>query len=188
VALPRELAASAGDVPVLPIARAERLDRWNGFRIYGMGANYALRRSLFERIGGFDEILGGGGPLRSSQDFDFQFRAYRADAVVLLRPEVVVDHYGLRTPEQWPGTLRAYCIGNAAFYVKHIRCGDGVAAARLGRAVLQLVARQVRHLVDRSRPSQGEHLRAYLDGARESLRYPIDRVRRLYLPRDAAGT
>lgn len=188
VALPRELARSAGQVPILPIARAERLDRRNGFRIYGMGANYALRRSLFDRVGGFDEILGGGGPLRSSQDFDFQFRAYRAGAVVLLRPEIVVDHYGLRTPEQWPATLRAYCIGNAAFYVKHIRCGDGVAAARLGRSILQLVVRQVRHLVDRSRPSQADHLRAYFDGARESLRYPIDRVRRLYLPRDAAGT
>jgi glycosyltransferase involved in cell wall biosynthesis len=183
VALPPELRASAGEVPILPIASAERLDGRNGFRIYGMGANYALRRSLFERIGGFDEILGGGGPLRSSQDFDFQFRAYRAGAVVLLRPEVIVEHYGLRTPEQWPSTLRAYCIGNAAFYAKHIRCGDRVAAARLGRSVLTLVGRQVRHLIDRSRPSQAAHLRAYLDGTLESLRYPIDRARRLYLPR-----
>jgi glycosyltransferase involved in cell wall biosynthesis len=186
VALPRDLEASPGQVPVLPIARAERLDRRNGFRIYGMGANYALRRSLFERVGGFDEILGGGGPLRSSQDFDFQFRAYRADAVVLLRPEVVVEHYGLRTAEQWPSTLRAYCIGNAAFYVKHIRCGDRVAAARLGRSILKLMVRQVRHLIDRRRPSQAAHLRAYFDGARESLRYPVDRDRRLYLPRGAA--
>jgi len=187
VALPNELATRAGIVPVLPIERAERLDQRNGFRIYGMGANYAMRRSLFERVGGFDEILGGGGPLRSSQDFDFQFRAYRCGAVVLLRPEVTVDHYGLRTPEQWPETQRAYCIGNAAFYVKHIRCGDGGAALRLSRSILKLIVRQARHLVDRSRPSQLEHLRAYLDGARESLRYPIDRNRRLYLPRRPAG-
>jgi glycosyltransferase involved in cell wall biosynthesis len=187
VALPRELAGRAGEVPILPIEHAERLHRRNGFRIYGMGANYALRRSLFERVGGFDEILGGGGPLRSSQDFDFQFRAYRAGAVVLLRPEVTVDHYGLRTPEQWPATLRAYCIGNAAFYVKHIRCGDRVAAVRLSRSVFKLLVRQVRHLIDQRRPSQAEHLRAYLDGARESLRYPIDRARRLYRPRGPAS-
>jgi GT2 family glycosyltransferase len=188
VAMPRDLEPRDGQVPVLPIERAERLDRRNGFRIYGMGANYALRRTLFERIGGFDEILGGGGPLRSSQDFDFQFRAYRAGAAVLLRPEVVVDHYGLRTNEQWPATLRAYCIGNAAFYVKHIRCGDRVAAVRLTRSILRLVVRQLRHVVDRRRPSQAEHLRAYLDGARESLRYPVDRARRLYLPRSSVGT
>jgi len=187
VALPHELATQAGMVPVLPIERPERLHQRNGLRVYGMGANYAMRRSLFERVGGFDEILGGGGPLRSSQDFDFQFRAYRSGAVVLLRPEVTVDHYGLRSPEQWPDTLRAYCIGNAAFYVKHIRCGDGVAALRLGRSILKLIVRHARHLIDRSRPSQAEHLRAYLDGARESLRYPIDRSRRLYLPRRPAG-
>ncbi len=187
VALPRELVGRAGEVPVLPIRRAERLDRRKGFRIYGMGANFALRRTLLERIGGFDEILGGGGPLRSSQDFDLQYRAYRAGAVVLLRPEVSVDHYGLRTAAQWPATLRAYGIGDAAFYLKHVRCGDGVAAALLARRVLRLLARQLRHIVDRRRPSQADHLRAYVEGARESLRYPVDRSRRLYLPRGSAG-
>lgn len=187
VALPRELADSAGQVPILPIVRAERLSEQNGLRIYGMGANFALRRKLLDRIGGFDEMLGGGGPLRSSQDFDLQFRAYRAGATVLLRPEVTVDHYGLRREDQWPATLRAYCIGNAAFYVKHIRCGDGVAAVRLVRALSRLVARQIRHVIDPRRPSQTENLRAYLDGARESLRYPVDRSRRLYLPRRVAG-
>jgi glycosyltransferase involved in cell wall biosynthesis len=187
VALPSELRGSAGQVPILPIAQAERLDERNGLLIYGMGANFALRRTLLDRIGGFDEMLGGGGPLRSSQDFDLQFRAYRAGATVLLRPEVSVDHYGLRREDQWPATLRAYCIGNAAFYVKHIRCGDGVAATRLARAIARLVIRQIRHMIDPRRPSQTVHLRAYLDGARESLRYPVDRARRLYLPRRAAG-
>lgn len=187
VALPMELANSAGEVPVLPIARAERIDRRSGFRVYGMGANFALRRALLERVGGFDEILGGGGPLRSSQDFDLQYRAYRAGAVVLLRPEVTVDHYGLRTAAQWRATLRAYGIGDAAFYLKHVRCGDRMAASLLARRVLRLVARQLRHIVDRRRPSQVDHLRAYVEGARESLRYPIDRARRLYLPRGSAG-
>ena len=54
VALPAELEGSTGHVPVLPILRAERLDGRNGFRIYGMGANFASRRRLIERIGGFD--------------------------------------------------------------------------------------------------------------------------------------
>ena len=36
----------------------------------------------------FDEVLGGGGPLRSSQDYDLAYRAYQAGGVILLRPEV----------------------------------------------------------------------------------------------------
>ena len=47
--------------------------------IYGMGANFAARRGLMERVGGFDEILGGGGPLKSSQDFDLQYRVPAQD-------------------------------------------------------------------------------------------------------------
>jgi GT2 family glycosyltransferase len=148
-----------------------------------MGANFALRRELLARIGGFDEILGGGGPLRSSQDFDLQYRAYLAGAVVLLRPEVSVDHYGLRTAAEWPATLRAYGIGDAAFYLKHVRCGDPLATGLLARRIARIGARQLRHLVDRRRPSQAAYLRAYLEGARASLRYAIDRKTRLYRPR-----
>ncbi|MGH2371402.1 MAG: glycosyltransferase family 2 protein, partial [Chloroflexota bacterium] len=83
-ALAGSLAGGAGTVPTLAIARPQRLSRLDGFRLYGMGANFAARRRLFERIGGFDEIMGGGGPLKSSQDFDFQYRAYVAGATVLL--------------------------------------------------------------------------------------------------------
>lgn len=183
VALPEALLRHTGEVPTLPITRAERIEPRGRFRLYGMGANFALKRALLERIGGFDEILGGGGPLRSSQDFDLQYRAYRAGAVVLLRPEVVVDHYGLRSKAEWPRTLRAYGVGDAAFYVKHVRCGDGLAASLLVRRVTRLLVRQLRHLLDPSRPSQATVLLAYLEGARESLRYPVDRDRRLYRPR-----
>jgi GT2 family glycosyltransferase len=170
-------------VPVLSIARRERIDRRNGFRLYGMGANFAARRALLARIGGFDEILGGGGPLRSSQDFDLQYRAYLAGAVVLLRPEVRVDHYGLRTPTEWSATLRAYGVGDAAFYLKHVRCGDPRATGMLFGRIARLAARQLRHLVDRRRPSQAPYFRAYFEGARSSLRYAIDRKTRLYRPR-----
>ena len=70
-----------------------------------MGANFAARRRLFDAIGGFDEILGGGGPLRSSQDYDLAYRTYRAGRVILLRPEVTLRHDGRREAEDWPALL-----------------------------------------------------------------------------------
>jgi glycosyltransferase involved in cell wall biosynthesis len=39
--------------PLLRIDKAERLDRVNGFRVFGMGANFAARRSLLQRAGTF---------------------------------------------------------------------------------------------------------------------------------------
>jgi peptidoglycan/LPS O-acetylase OafA/YrhL/glycosyltransferase involved in cell wall biosynthesis len=181
VLLPAALAGHSGEVPTLGIARAEHLNRRNGFRIYGMGANYAVRRSLFARIGGFDEALGGGGPLKSSQDFDFQYRAYLAGATVALRPEVKVDHYGLRTREQWPATERAYGFGDGAFYFKHVRCGDWFALRLLLKRLTRMAVREALIALGlRRRPSQALYLRYCLVGIGQSLKYPVDRNRRLY--------
>lgn len=182
VLLPKALADSNDIVPTLPIDRAQRLSHRDGFRIYGMGANFAARRRLFARVGSFDEMLGGGGPLKSSQDFDLQYRVYRAGATVLLRPEVRVDHYGVRTASQWPATLRAYGFGDGAFYSKHIRCGDlhalSLCVRRLGRVALREALNGIRR-----KPSLGPYLSSCLDGMRASMRYPVDRRRRLYQAR-----
>ncbi len=184
VLLPAALATATargeGTVPTLPIERRRRLSRRDGFMIYGMGANFAARRRLFERIGGFDELLGGGGPLRSSQDFDLQYRAYVAGTVVLLCPEVRVDHYGFRSADQWPATLRAYGIGDGAFYWKHVRCGDLFALSLLLRRTGRLAIREALNGI-RRKPSMAIYLRSVFDGIRQSLQFPVDRHRRLYL-------
>jgi GT2 family glycosyltransferase len=182
VMLPAALAGTSDVVPTLPIPRARRLSQRDGFQVYGMGANFAAQRRLFERVGGFDEILGGGGPLRSSQDYDLQYRAYRAGATVLLSPEVKVDHYGVRTRDQWPATLRAYGVGDGAFYFKHVRCGDLFALGLLVRRLGRLTVRELLNPI-RRKPSAAVYLRSCLEGIWESLRYPVDSQRRLYLVR-----
>jgi len=149
-----------------------------------MGANFATRRRLFDHVHGFDEILGGGGPLRSSQDFDLQYRAFLAGMTTILRPEVKVDHYGIRSNEQWPAQERSYAFGDGAFYCKHVRCGDvraiGMLATWFGR-------RALRELLSRAgvrrRPSVTDYLTSFVDGMRASIEFDIDRRQRLYLAR-----
>jgi glycosyltransferase involved in cell wall biosynthesis len=181
VLLPAALRGHDGEVPTLPIYQPELIDRANGFRVYGMGANFAVRRTLFDRIGGFDEALGGGGPLKSSQDFDFQYRAYLAGATVALRPDVNVDHYGLRTAEQWPATQRAYGFGDGAFYFKHVRCGDVFALKMLTLRIVRMAVREALIKIGiRRRPSQWLYLRSCFTGILESSRFPVDRQQRMY--------
>ena len=171
-----------GEVPELRFDQPARFSRQDGFRIYGMGANFAARRRVFDRVGGFDEALGGGGPLKSSQDYDFQYRLYRAGAVVLLSPAVRVDHYGLRNyADQWPATLRAYGFGDGAFYLKHVRCGDVLAlrllVEKLGRMSIRELLSQIGL---RRRPSSADYVRSCFVGMWQSRRYRIDRRRRMY--------
>jgi glycosyltransferase involved in cell wall biosynthesis len=182
VLIPVELRDTPGVVPDLKIAEPRRISRRYGFMIYGMGANFAARRALFDRIGGFDEVLGGGGPLRSSQDFDLQYRVYRGGLMTLLAPEVKVDHYGLRSSEDWPRTLTAYGIGDGGFYMKHARCGDLYAVWLLARKMANEAPRAlVKSLM--GRPSKKNYVLGVARGLRESFRFRIDRRRRIYVVR-----
>jgi glycosyltransferase involved in cell wall biosynthesis len=173
-------AIGEGVIPTLEFAERRKLSHGDGFRVYGMGANFAARRRLFDSMGGFDEVLGGGGPLRSSQDFDLQFRAYRSGAVCLLEPLVRVTHYGLREHDRWPATLTAYGVGDGGFYMKHVRCGDPLAAWMFVRKLTGESARVVLKPLLRRKHSRS-YLVGMLRGMAGSFRYPVDRRRRTYL-------
>jgi GT2 family glycosyltransferase len=183
VLAPHTVDPPGGLTPVLPIRRRERLSRRDGFRVFGMGANFAAHRRLFATIGGFDEMLGGGAPLRSSQDFDLAYRTYLAGRAILLRPEVKVIHYGSRAPEDWPATLRAYGIGDGAFYFKHVRCRDLFALRLLTRQLLTQSAHELAWRLRRHGPGDLTYVRSVLVGIREGLRFDVDRRSRLYISR-----
>jgi glycosyltransferase involved in cell wall biosynthesis len=171
-----------GVTPALTIPARELLDREHGFRVFGMGANFAARRSLFERVGDFDEVLGGGGPLQSSQDFDFVYRVFKAGESTLLEPDVVVYHHGFRSHAEWPATMRSYGVGVGGFCFKHVRLGDPYAAWLLCRFLASGAARVAKRLLTR-RPAgnQWAYLSHIVTGMRRSLRFRIDRPRRLYI-------
>lgn len=169
--------------PYLMIDTPERLAKGEGFRVFGMGANYAARRQLFDRIGGFDEVLGGGGPLKSSQDYDLAYRAYEAGGVILLRPDVVIRHDGRREREDWPELLTNYGFGDGAFYTKHVRCRDPYA---LWLFIRRLSSMSARFLVKRllRRPAKSQYVTGMLQGMRGSFSFDVDRDSRLYVARN----
>ena len=166
-------------VPSLPIERRERLYKQH-FKVFGMGANMAMRRSAHQSVGGFDEALGGGGPLRSSQDFDFAYRINRAGMSILLVPEIKVDHYGTRTAAQWPATLIAYGIGDGAFYSKHIRCGDAFAFYLFTKVLVRQSARHAKYMVRGRSLSRDNYISGLFDGIRLASKFAVDRRTRLY--------
>lgn len=178
-------------VPGLEWQARERLHpAARNFRLWGMGANMAFRRSAFDAVGGFDEMLGGGAPLRSSPDFDFALRVYRAGYAILLEPSIKVDHYGMRSPDQWPTTLWSYGFGDAAFYLKHLRCRDLTAGRLLARRLAGITRDAVRRSYREHRlPRLDPYARGMASGARESLRFGVNREQRLFIaPPEGVGT
>jgi glycosyltransferase involved in cell wall biosynthesis len=167
--------------PVLGIAAPERLSKRDGFRVVGMGANFAARRRLFARVGGFDNVLGGGGPLRSSQDFDMVYRTVKAGGVVLLRPEVAIRHDGHRDPADWPGLLVAYGTGDGGFYTKHVRCRDPYALWLLAKQLGVGAGKWFVKGVAGKKPTERYYVQGVLAGVRGSFRFDVDRAARLYI-------
>ena len=169
--------------PALDLAAPERLAKGEGYKVWGMGADFAARRRLFDRAGYFDEMLGGGGPLWSSQDYDLAYRTYKSGGVILLRPEVYVRHDGRREDEDWPQLLLAYGSGDGAFYMKHVRCIDPRAtwlfAKQFGVTGAKFVVKTILRRDDRNR----YYLRGMLRGARASFKFRVDRRTRLYVER-----
>ncbi len=173
-------------VPSLTWEKRERLHKSSYFKIWGMGANFAVRRAILATVGGFDEALGGGAPLRSSQDFDFAYRTFLKGHAILLEPTVMVDHYGTRTADQWPATMANYGIGDGAFYSKHVRCGDMRALQMLLKSYVWGRLRQLKRLVLNRKLVSDDYVSGLVVGVRSAWPFGVDKTFRLFVENERA--
>jgi glycosyltransferase involved in cell wall biosynthesis len=167
--------------------RVRRL-RWSwqsAFHGEGATANMAVRREVCERLGGFDEFLGAGAPFRSCEDNDFCERALRAGFTLLHDPRIEVLHWGARSRVDGAadGLRYDYSRGYGAMLAKHARCRDPLATYRLTALV---VTQAPLGLVDVLSGGGAYTLRRLwnnLAGAAAGFVQPLDRRRRVFLPR-----
>lgn len=94
----------------------------------GIGANMAIRKDLFEKIGSFDEMLGPGAPLPGNVDYDYSYRALRNGFQIFESSSVKVIHFAIKKwGKEAMDKFRQYEISRLAVYLKYVRCGDGIA-------------------------------------------------------------
>lgn len=148
----------------------------------GAGANLIMHRSVYDRVGPFDEHLGPGRPLRSLEEFDYMYRALRIGAKIMYSPAVEVCHWGGRPWATGAGAAlaRDYRFGEGAVLAKHLKCGDPQPMVMVGSIVASEVARCVRSLLRTGRPTGAGRLAAFLHGLGSGLTAGVDRPRRLY--------
>jgi glycosyltransferase involved in cell wall biosynthesis len=157
--------------------------------VCGMGANMALRRSVLSRLpegSFFDPVLGPGAAFPAGEEGDFVYRLRRMGACAALRPSLRLYHRAYRTMDRWQEVLQSYGVGDAAFYAKHARCGDGWAlrtcVSRFGGSAIRAFAKS---LLGRKPNSDLSYLRGFWKGLRQSASLPINRLTRFYEPAKA---
>jgi GT2 family glycosyltransferase len=134
----------------------------------GAGANMAFRRTVFDRVGGFDERLDVGAA-GCSGDSEYWYRILHAGGVCRYEPTAVVYHFHRRDMDALKRQVRAYMRGHAAaLLVQYERTGE---IGNLRRLFGALPAYYLRALNSRLRGSSsasnfllGEEVRGALEG------------------------
>lgn len=84
----------------------------------GAGANMALRRSVLEQVGYFDEALDAGTPTQSGGDHEFFARILLAGYTIIYDPAALSWHRHRRTWEETRKAIRGYGIGVYAYWTR----------------------------------------------------------------------
>jgi glycosyltransferase involved in cell wall biosynthesis len=151
-------------------------------RDWGITANFSIRRDVVQRVGPFDPVLGPGAPLLCGEEPDILFRVLRAGLKVINAREVVVDHLGIRAlGEESRDLFRTYAVGTAAALVKHVRMGDPVAIWLYMRFLGNSAMTVPLNVLRGKRPTGLGFAYHFLSGSLSSLRYTVDRSKRLYV-------
>ena len=93
--------------------------------LVAFGVCFAVRRSVAEQLGGWDERLGPGAPdFPAADDMDFNYRLLRAGERAYQTPAVRAVHEQWRAPGELPALYRGYLAAWSGFSMKQLRTGD----------------------------------------------------------------
>lgn len=157
-------------------------------RLGGTSASMALRKSVWNVLGGFDEMFGVGSPLRAAEDTDLAIRALMHGYFVYHTPRATVVHRGFFRWDQRQMLIERNWYGTGAAFAKSLR-GGGVSLlpglARLGGR--WLVGRLSPMAFSLGRPPRSATLVPFLKGFATGLRTSLDRDSGHYRPARSAS-
>jgi len=104
--------------------------------VFGTGANFAFRRGTVTDLGGFDPILGAGGPGRGGEDLDIFLRIILAGGRICYLPSSLVWHQHRSDIDALGEQIYSYGHGLGAYLAKHLINGL-MPVVLLGRGLRQ---------------------------------------------------
>jgi len=88
--------------------------------IFGTGANFAVKRPVVAGLGGFDCVLGAGGPGRGGEDLDMFLRLVLSGGRICYLPSALVWHQHRSETATLASQIYSYGYGLGAYLAKHL--------------------------------------------------------------------
>jgi GT2 family glycosyltransferase len=88
--------------------------------VFGSGANFAVDRRVVEGLGGFDRLLGIGGPLGGGEDLDLFLRVILSGHQIAREPAAIVWHFHVAADEDFDHRLVAWYRGLGGYIAKQL--------------------------------------------------------------------
>jgi len=156
--------------------------------VRGLGAGIALRRSMVEKLGGFDPMLGPGSRFQDCDDRDIAVRALLAGYHVYETPAITVKHFGFRTWQQGSQLARRNFLGIGAANSKFLRCGRvEIMYVPVYEFARHALWPPVADLLSLRRPRGMARITAFVEGFVKGIRTPVDRATMMFVDGSSGG-
>jgi glycosyltransferase involved in cell wall biosynthesis len=142
----------------------------------GHGSSMSFRKIALQQLGGFDNRLGAGAPLRSGEDIDINYRILKSGHAIVYESSAVVRHNHHRmTMEDVYQTRYAYSFGGAALMQEYKK--DPLMFCMLYGRLFQLLIKIAQYkLIGKKELARtfSEDLRGFRDGIAAQKKNPRD--------------
>lgn len=101
--------------------------------VEGTSACMGLKRKTWRVLGGFDELLTVGAPLKGAEDTDLSIRALLADYFIYHTPRLTVVNHSFFLWREVGMVNHRYLYGNGAMFAKLLKCKRWSALSLLAR-------------------------------------------------------
>lgn len=148
----------------------------------GISACTALRKSMWEELNGFDNMLGAGSIFKSAEESDLTVKALINGYSVYETPSITVTHNGFRKWDEAYELIKSYWYGTGAMYSKYIKCGYLPILIVLTKLAYKW-AFQGSLIIEGLGTRQYRLMRLYsfCRGFYSGLRTPVDRKKQLFI-------
>ncbi len=149
---------------------------------WGISASMAIRRTVFDDVGGFDAMLGPGAPINTGgEDSDLFIRVLAAGHKVAVTNETRTVHLGFRSGHEASDLYRGYAYALGAVFAKHLRLGTRPGRDQLPRWLAHFGRQTLTNLVRGRGPNGAGFVIGLIRGAVAGARLPIDASHRRFI-------